>query len=146
MKRATPLNVGGAFHTPLMRDAAARPASSRLADVRLRRPAAPVVSNHDARAYADADGWRDRASPDHVAVPVRWRSSMETIAGLGADDVPRGRARLDARRRSPSAPFPTSPSVDIAIPTTSPTIARGGPLTHGSPARPRRRARSCPSG
>jgi [acyl-carrier-protein] S-malonyltransferase len=82
VKRATPLNVGGAFHTPLMRDAAdALPAE--LEHVKFAIPVAPVVSNHDARAYDDGDGWRSRL-PDHVAVPVRWRSSMETIATLGA--------------------------------------------------------------
>jgi [acyl-carrier-protein] S-malonyltransferase len=42
-----------------------------------------VVSNHDAVAYADADGWRDRL-PAHVSVPVRWRSTMDTLVGLGA--------------------------------------------------------------
>jgi [acyl-carrier-protein] S-malonyltransferase len=82
VKRATPLNVGGAFHTPLMRDAAdALPAE--LESVKFANPVAPVVSNHDGRAYDDGDGWRSRL-PDHVAVPVRWRSSMETIATLGA--------------------------------------------------------------
>jgi [acyl-carrier-protein] S-malonyltransferase len=82
VKRATPLNVGGAFHTPLMRDAAdALPAV--LAGMRLARPTAPVVSNLDAVAYDDADGWRER-SAEHVAVTVRWRQSMETMAGLGA--------------------------------------------------------------
>ena len=82
VKRATPLNVGGAFHTPLMRDAAdALPAE--LEAVKFSNPVAPVVSNHDGRAYDDGDGWRSRL-PDHVAVPVRWRSSMETIATLGA--------------------------------------------------------------
>jgi [acyl-carrier-protein] S-malonyltransferase len=41
------------------------------------------VSNHDATAYSDADGWRERL-PNHVSVPVRWRSTMETLVGLGA--------------------------------------------------------------
>ena len=41
------------------------------------------MSNHDGRAYADGDGWRDRL-PEHVTVPVRWRSSMETLVALGA--------------------------------------------------------------
>ncbi len=81
VKRVTPLNVGGAFHTPLMRDAAdALP--SELSSVAFGAPASPVVSNHDARAYTDGDGWRDRL-PQHVTVPVRWRESMETMAGLG---------------------------------------------------------------
>ena len=82
VKRVTPLNVGGAFHTPLMHDAAeALPAE--LDGVELASPTAPVVSNLDARAYDGADGWRE-FSARHVAVPVRWRPSMPTMVDLGA--------------------------------------------------------------
>lgn len=81
VKRATPLNVGGAFHTPLMRDAAEGLAAELLA-VPLSPPAAPVVSNGDAQPYEDADGWCSRLAV-HVTDPVRWRTSMETIAGMG---------------------------------------------------------------
>lgn len=82
VKRVTPLNVGGAFHTPLMHDAAeALPA--QLDGVELASPTAPVVSNLDARAYGTADGWRE-FSARHVAVPVRWRPSMPTMVDLGA--------------------------------------------------------------
>ncbi len=45
-------------------------------------PEAPVVSNGDAQPYEDADGWRSRLAV-HVTDPVRWRTSMETIAGMG---------------------------------------------------------------
>lgn len=82
VKRATPLNVGGAFHTPLMDDAA-NGLVAELAAVQFATPGAPVVSNHDGNPYADGDGWRDRL-PEHVRVPVRWRASMETMAALGA--------------------------------------------------------------
>jgi len=82
VKRATPLNVGGAFHTPLMNDAADGLASE-LAAVSFGEPSAPVVSNHDGAPYSDGDGWRARL-PQHVRVPVQWRASMETIAALGA--------------------------------------------------------------
>jgi [acyl-carrier-protein] S-malonyltransferase len=81
VKRATLLNVGGAFHTPLMRDAAVGLAAE-LPAVPLSPPPAPVVSNGDAQPYEDADGWRSRLAV-HVTDPVRWRTSMETIAGLG---------------------------------------------------------------
>lgn len=80
VKRATPLNVGGAFHTPLMR-AAAEGLAAELPSP-LSPPDAPVVSNGDAQPYEDADGWRSRLAV-HVTDPVRWRTSMETIAGMG---------------------------------------------------------------
>jgi [acyl-carrier-protein] S-malonyltransferase len=83
IKRATPLNVGGAFHTPLMRDASDALAQDVLPDVQLTAPRAPVVSNHDGAPYDDADGWRVRL-PEHVSVPVRWRPSVETLVALGA--------------------------------------------------------------
>lgn len=81
VKRATPLNVGGAFHTPLMRDAA-EGLAAELPSVPLSPPDGPVVSNGDAQPYEDADGWRSRLAV-HVTDPVRWRTSMETIAGMG---------------------------------------------------------------
>jgi [acyl-carrier-protein] S-malonyltransferase len=83
IRRVTPLNVGGAFHTPLMADATDA-LVAEVASLDLAKPTAPVVSNHDAESYDDADGWRDRL-PSHVSVPVRWRSTMETLVGLGAD-------------------------------------------------------------
>jgi len=82
VRRATSLNVGGAFHTPLM-NSARDGLVETLAAVSFSAPSAPVVSNHDGRAYDDAEGWRTRLA-DHVTVPVRWRTSMETLAGLGA--------------------------------------------------------------
>ena len=83
VKRATSLKVGGAFHTPLMHDATDG-LTLELAGLEFATPTAPVVSNDDAVAYADADGWRTRLA-DHVSVPVRWRSTMDTLVGLGAD-------------------------------------------------------------
>ncbi len=83
VKRATPLKVGGAFHTPLMRDAT-EGLALELATLDFAAPAAPIVSNDDAAAHSDADGWRTRLA-DHVSVPVRWRPTMDTLVALGAD-------------------------------------------------------------
>ncbi len=82
VRRAMPLNVGGAFHTPLMNDAADGLVPV-LAGFELHAPRAPVVSNDDGQAYADGNGWRER-SARHVAIPVRWRQVQLTLASLGA--------------------------------------------------------------
>jgi [acyl-carrier-protein] S-malonyltransferase len=83
VRRVVKLNVGAAFHTPLMVPAAEalRP---YLAGTSFTAPSAPVVSNADAVAYDTADGWSVRLS-DHLISPVRWRSSMETLVALGVD-------------------------------------------------------------
>jgi [acyl-carrier-protein] S-malonyltransferase len=82
IRRVTPLNVGGAFHTPLMDEASAG-LVAEVASLAIAPPSAPVVSNDDAVAYCDTEGWRTRL-PRHVSVPVRWRSTMDTLVGLGA--------------------------------------------------------------
>lgn len=81
VRRVIPLEVGGAFHTPLMAQAAAdlRPVLSGIA---FAEPTAPVVANTDAAAHADAN-WGERLER-HLISPVRWRESMLTLAGLGA--------------------------------------------------------------
>jgi [acyl-carrier-protein] S-malonyltransferase len=80
VKRATPLKVGGAFHTPLMQPAADG-LTEVLASVDFAEPVAPVVANDDAALHEGADGWRER-SARHVAEPVRWRPCMLTLASL----------------------------------------------------------------
>ncbi len=85
VRRVTALNVGGAFHTPLMKDATDTLAVE-LRGVELRDTAVPVVSNDDARPYTDGDGWRTRLAA-HVSVPVRWRDVQLTLATLGATQL-----------------------------------------------------------
>lgn len=85
VRRATRLPVGGAFHTPLMAEAAAA-FSEDLRTPPMARPSAPVVSNGDARPYEDGDGWRQRLV-DHLVEPVRWRESVETLVGMGATEL-----------------------------------------------------------
>src|SRR5260370_34985156 len=59
VKRATPLNVGGAFHTPLMRTAS-EALADELAAVTFTPSGTPVVANLDARPYDDGPAWRER--------------------------------------------------------------------------------------
>jgi [acyl-carrier-protein] S-malonyltransferase len=83
IRRVMPLKVGGAFHTPLMAEAAValRPV---LADLTFSTPAAPIVSNADGRPYGASSGWPDRLER-HLVSPVRWRGGMTTLVDeLGA--------------------------------------------------------------
>ncbi len=119
VKRATPLNVGGAFHTPLMRDAADSLAAE-VPQLPLSKPSAPVVSNDDARPYDDADGWRTRLAV-HVTKPVQWRTSMETLAGLGTTrflEVGHGSMLATLAKRI----VPDLPVEGVASPDNPPTL------------------------
>jgi [acyl-carrier-protein] S-malonyltransferase len=83
IRRVIPLNVGGAFHTPLM-DEARKCLVPILAGVSFDAGSVPVVSNLDAQAHPGDDGWQHQLA-DHLVRPVRWRESMETLVDLGAD-------------------------------------------------------------
>ena len=85
VRRTTPLQVGGAFHTPLMEEARAAFAGD-LEDAQLHASATPVVSNGDGMPYKDGGGWRRRLA-DHLVHPVRWRQSVETLVGMGATEL-----------------------------------------------------------
>jgi len=83
VRKVVRLDVEGAFHTPLMQPAADALADA-LSDVELRPPSAPVVSNAEAAACTDADGWRARLV-EHLVRPVLWRQSLDALVDLGAD-------------------------------------------------------------
>lgn len=83
IRRTRRLAVDGAFHTPLMADAATQ-LSPTLARLRFSAPQAPLVTNHDARAVTTGDGWPARLTA-HLTSPVRWADTVTTLVGLGAD-------------------------------------------------------------
>lgn len=85
VRKILPLNVGGAFHTPLMEEAR-QALVPVLVDLAFEAGSAPVVSNGDGVPYDDGDGWRGRLA-DHLVQPVRWRACLETIAGLGVSSL-----------------------------------------------------------
>lgn len=85
VRRTTRLQVGGAFHTPLMEEARIAFAAD-LEDAPLSATGTPVVSNGDGRPYKDGGGWRKRLA-DHLVHPVRWRQSVETLVRLGATEL-----------------------------------------------------------
>jgi [acyl-carrier-protein] S-malonyltransferase len=79
------LRISGAFHTPLLARAS-KMFGRTLATSSFTYPSAPVVSNEDARAYDDAQGWRDRLRR-HLVTPVRWRESLNTMVKMGAQNL-----------------------------------------------------------
>jgi [acyl-carrier-protein] S-malonyltransferase len=84
-RKVLPIPVAGAFHTPLM--AAARPALRKaLGDVVFGAPEVPVVANVDARVHNSPTEWPQLLSAQ-ICSPVRWRQTLETLAGLGASTL-----------------------------------------------------------
>lgn len=87
VRRTQILDVGHAFHTPLLADAAAawRP---RLGATTFAPTSAPVIANTDASPHgsgADTD-WIDLLTR-HLVEPVRWRESQLALAALGTTDL-----------------------------------------------------------
>ncbi|HEY1827004.1 MAG TPA: acyltransferase domain-containing protein, partial [Acidimicrobiales bacterium] len=80
-KRVMPIQVAGAFHTPLMQGARA-PLRKALAEVTFMVPEVRVVANVDARVHDDPTEWPGLLSAQ-LCSPVRWRQTLETFAGLG---------------------------------------------------------------
>lgn len=79
--RAIPLNVSAPFHCPLMQ-AAADEMATALAGATIVVPGVPVVANVTARAERDPEVLR-RLLVEQVTGRVRWRESMEWMAGEG---------------------------------------------------------------
>ena len=79
--RAIPLNVSAPFHCPLMAPAAEEMARA-LEEIRLSAPRPPLVANVTARPTADPEAIRGLLV-DQVTGRVRWRESMEWLAGEG---------------------------------------------------------------
>ena len=102
-KRAMPLPVSGAFHTPFM-----QPARDRLRkaidQVEFRDPDHPVYANVDAMGHPSAADWPALLS-SQLTSPVRWRqtlnelesSGITTFVELGPGTVLTGTAKRTAK-------------------------------------------------
>jgi [acyl-carrier-protein] S-malonyltransferase len=82
-RRAIPLNVSGAFHSPLMASAASR-FEAALDGVALSDPRPPVVCNVDACDVHTATALRDRLRAQ-LTSPVRWIDCVHRLVDLGAE-------------------------------------------------------------
>lgn len=75
--KVIPLAVAGAFHTSLMQSAVER-LRKALADVPMKKPRIPIVSNVDARPHDDPNQIRDLLIRQ-VCSQVRWEDSMRYL-------------------------------------------------------------------
>jgi [acyl-carrier-protein] S-malonyltransferase len=83
-KRVVPLQVSGAFHSPLM-EPAARELEEALAEVALENARLPVVANVTAEPVVEAGAIR-RLLAAQLTSPVRWHASMLRMVELGCVD------------------------------------------------------------
>jgi [acyl-carrier-protein] S-malonyltransferase len=80
-KRAVPLPVAGAYHSPLM--AGAQPKlQAELDKIAIASPAVPVISNVHALPHGTPSHIRERLV-EQVTAPVLWEQSMRTLLAQG---------------------------------------------------------------
>ncbi len=82
VRKVVKLAVSVPSHTPLMREAANRLAST-MAGMHWNVPSLPVVQNVDAKAHDGVDAIRD-ALVRQLYLPVQWTSCVQALAGQGA--------------------------------------------------------------
>jgi [acyl-carrier-protein] S-malonyltransferase len=82
-KRALPLSVGGAFHSPLMEPARVELAKA-IARTAFRAPACPIYQNVTALPETDPQRIQDNLL-QQLTSPVRWTQSVRNMLADGAD-------------------------------------------------------------
>ncbi|PSR02074.1 MAG: [acyl-carrier-protein] S-malonyltransferase [Bacteroidetes bacterium QS_8_68_28] len=100
-RRAIPLPVSGAFHSPLMRGARDGLAEE-LADLDIQEPRCPVYLNVTAEAATEPAAIR-AALLEQLLSPVRWAPSLKAMHGAGAGrfvEVGAGRVLSGLARRT----------------------------------------------
>lgn len=80
-KRALPLAVGGAYHSPLMEPAGAELAKA-IEKAELKTPVCPVYQNVDAKPYSDPDTIKKNLLRQ-LTSPVRWTQTVINMIGDG---------------------------------------------------------------
>ena len=82
-RRVVPLNVSGAFHSPLMSESRDG-LRDALRAVELSDPGFPVVANARAEPVTDASGARETLV-EQLTSPVRWAAGVRRMAEMGPD-------------------------------------------------------------
>lgn len=83
-KRALPLKVGGAFHSPLMEPARVELAEA-IMNTPFNTPVCPVYQNVNAKPSIDPEAIK-RNLVDQLTSPVRWTQTIQNMAADGGDD------------------------------------------------------------
>ena len=83
-KRALPLKVGGAFHSPLMEPARAELASA-IEATEFHTPACPIYQNVDAMPHTDPAEIKANLVAQLTA-PVRWTATVQNMVADGATE------------------------------------------------------------
>ena len=82
-KRVVPLNVGGAFHSPLM-EPARQELAEAIAHTTFKTPICPVYQNVDAKPYTDPEQIKSNLIAQ-LTSSVRWTQIMKNMIADGAD-------------------------------------------------------------
>lgn len=83
-KRALPLKVGGAFHSPLMQPAKDE-LQTAIEKTTISAPKCPIYQNVDAKPHTDAAEIKANLIAQ-LTSPVRWTKSVQNMIADGADD------------------------------------------------------------
>lgn len=133
-RKVMPIQVGGAFHTPLMAPARNR-LRKALATATFTDPEIPVSANVDARPHTTAEEWPGLLSAQ-LCSPVRWH---QTLGGLSDSGVtafieagPGGVLSALARRSVPES-LAVSISKPADLDVLVETLAGEGPLNAYAP-------------
>jgi [acyl-carrier-protein] S-malonyltransferase len=118
--RVVALEVGGAFHSPLM-SAALAPLDAALRTVSFAPAPIPVVANVDAVPRLGGPGWRNTLL-QQVISPVRWSETVPVLTGpLGCDlllEIGPGRTLTGLAKRL----APDTPRLSVAAPEHIPAL------------------------
>ena len=83
-KRALPLQVGGAFHSPLMEPARAE-LEQAIIDTEFHEPICPIYQNYTSRPHVDVEEIKKNLN-HQLTAPVKWRQSVVNMVADGATE------------------------------------------------------------
>lgn len=83
-KRALPLQVGGAFHSPLM-EPAREELEKAILDTEFHEPVCPIYQNYTSRPHTDVEEIKKNLN-HQLTAPVKWRQSVVNMVDDGATE------------------------------------------------------------